>query len=146
MILWRRELASSMNWKAWHMSQMPPGHLWGGICQARMETFLLGFHLKVCITHLYFTFDFNTKSIILGKKENLGFDTLGWKYCSECLSMQFFFSEEIEVIFRACRQTIDLGQSTPGWWSPAVVNLRQILLRSMTYEIYMRPCKDFCWK
>lgn len=27
-----------------------------------------------------------------------------------------------------------------------MVNLRQILLRSMTYEIYMRPCKDFYGK
>lgn len=101
MILWRKELASSMNWKAWHMSRWTPGHLWGGFCPARMEAFLSGFHVEVCITHLYFIFDFNTESIILWKKENLGSDTLGWKSCSECLSMQFDFSEEIEVIFRA---------------------------------------------
>lgn len=48
-------------------------------------------------------------------------DIFGHKPCYECLSMQYDFSGEIEVIFRACRQAVDLGHTTSGWWSPAVV-------------------------
>lgn len=39
----------------------------------------------------------------------------------ECLFKQYDFPEQIEVIFRACRQVIDLGHTTSGWWSPTVV-------------------------
>lgn len=37
--------------------------------------------------------------------------------------MQYDISEEMEAVFRAHRQAVDLGHSTSGWWTPAVVPL-----------------------
>lgn len=71
--------------------------------------------------YFYFIVYFKTENVILRKKKNVESDIFGHKSYYECPSMHYDFSEEIEVIFRTCIQAIDLGHTTSGWWSPAVV-------------------------
>lgn len=83
---------------------------------ARIWTFLL----EVYFTLFNFIVDFKTKILLSEKKKEIKPDIFSCKSYCECPSVQYDISE-MEAVFRAHRQAVDLGHTTSGWWIPAVV-------------------------